>query len=371
MRLVYVTRSGTAWDITEVFQSVAWSGDYQQAARKVELTLAWSDTDPDFPREVIGGIDNGEMLFLYSDAGDELFQGYVFSVSKALGSTTRTFTAYDGLIYLVKSSIAANFQKTTAQGVTRQVAAELGVPVGTMADDAGVATNFAHIGKPAYEAIMGAWTQVKKASGKFYMPVMHGGKLNVIAMGETVADRTLSPSADLVAGEVTSAIDEAVTKALVVDKNGKVLASAEDAETRKLYGLLQSAEAKDDKNDAATQAKEKLKGPDQQISLSDIIGGQDALDLVTGNAVLVEEPSTGLHGKFFIINDTHTFADGQHKVALGLDFKGMMDEVEVELVKAAKKKKGPGGNTKPATDPWSKWADYGAGGVVNTGAKSG
>ena len=355
MRLVYVSRSGSAWDITEVMGSVVWSGDYQQAARKLELSLLWSDTDPDFPREVISGIDNGEMLFLYDDDGKELFQGYLFSLSKTLGSTERSFTAYDGLIYLLKSSIAQNFQNTTAQGVTRQVAAELGIPLGTMADDAGMALSFAHIAKPAYEAIMGAWTHVKKASGKMYLPVMNEGKLGVVAMGETVADRILTPSTDLVAGEVTSSIEDAITKVLVVDKKGKTLATAEDVQNRKLYGLLQAAVQKESGLEADAQAKDKLKGADEQISLSDIIGGPDALDLITGNAVLVEELSTGLFGKFHIINDAHTFSDGLHKVALGLSFEGMMDEVEVELIKAKKKKKDP-----PPDNPWASWEKYGS-----------
>ena len=366
MRLMYAARSGAAWDITEVMGSVTWSGDYQQAARKLELSLLWSDTDPDFPREVISGIDNGEMLFLYDDDGEELFRGYLFSLGKTLGATERSFTAYDGLIYLLKSSIAHNFQNTTAQGVTRQVAAELGIPLGTMADDAGVSLSFAHIAKPAYQAIMGAWTHVKKASGKMYLPVMRAGKLGVVVMGETVADRILTPSTDLVAGEVTSSIEDAVTKVLVVDKKGKTLATAEDAENRKLYGLLQAAVSKEDGLDADAQAKEKLKGADEQINLSDIVGGPDALDLVTGNAVLVEEPSTGLYGTFHIINDTHTFSDGLHKVSLGLSFEGMMDEVEVELIKAKKKVKNP-----PKGSPWEKWEQYGSDKIREPGNEPG
>ncbi len=356
MRLTYISHSGASWDITEILVSVVWSGDYKQAARKAEITLLWNDTDPAFPRDVIGNIDNGEMLILYADDGTELFRGYIFSLGKTLGSTQRKYTAYDGLIYLTKSSIAQNFQKTTAQGVTRQVAAELGIPVDALPDDAGVSLTFAHIAKPAYEAIMGAWTHVKKASGKLYLPVMKAGKLGIVVMGDTVADRILTSSTDLVAGEVTSSIEDAITHVLVVDKKGKTLALAEDEDTRRLYGLMQAAVQKESGLSADAQAKDLLKGSDDQISLSEIIGGPDALDLVTGNAVLVEEPSTGLHGKFQIINDSHTFSDGRHTVSLGLSFEGMMDEVEVKLIKARKKKKAP---PPPPSQPWASWERYG------------
>jgi hypothetical protein len=181
----------------------------------------------------------------------------------------------------------------------------------------------------------------------------------VIAMGETVAERILTPETDLVGGDVSSSIDDAITKVLVVNKNGKTLATAEDAENRKLYGLLQAAVTKEDDEDAQTQADDKLQGADEQISLSEIIGGPDALDMLTGNAILVEEPNTGLHGKFYIINDTHTFSNGQHKVALGLDFDGMMDEVEVDLIKTKEK------STKKKTNTWKHWEDYGISGRIN------
>ena len=359
MRLVYAARAGTTWDISEVMVSAVWTGDYQQAARKLDVTLHWSDTDPAFPRDVIGGIDNGEMLYLYADDGAELFRGYVFSFGKVIGSTERRYTAYDGLIYALKSSISQNFSKTTAQGVTRQVCAELGLQAGTLPDDAGVALSFAHIAKPAYEAIQGAWTHVAKATGKKYLPVMREGLLGVMPMGEVVADRILTPSTDLVGGEVNSSIEDAITRVLVVNESGKTLAASEDAETLAQYGVLQAAVQKEDGLDAQAQAKDLLVGADNQISLTEIIGGPDALELVTGNAVMVEESSTGLHGLFHIINDTHTFAEGLHKVALGLSFEAMMDEVEVALVK--EKKKGKKSGTPPTTNNWARWEEYGAG----------
>ena len=361
MRLTYTSRSGASWDVTQLLQSAAWSGDRQQAARKLEVSLAWSDTDPSYPRSVIGNIDNGEQLTLWGDDGQELFWGFIFTVTKTAGAIERRFVAYDGLVYLLKSSVSQNFTNTTAQGVTRQVCAELGIPVGTLPSDGGVGLSFAHIAKPAYEAILGAWTHVSMATGKKYLPVMTGGKLGVAVVGETVADRTLSPSTDIVGAEITSSIEDAVTRVLVVDAKGKTLSKAEDAEMLRLYGVLQASVQKEDGLDAKTQAKKLLVGADNQITLPDVLGGPDAYDLVTGNAVLVEEPQTGLHGKFFIINDTHSFSEGQHHVALGLSYEAMMDEVEVELIKAAKKKSGTSkvSDSKNTSNSWAAWERYG------------
>ena len=356
MRLVYTSRSGASWDISQLVTSVSWSGDRQQAARKVDLSLAWSDSDPNYPRALIGGIDNGERLTLFGDDGTELSRVYIFSVSKVAGAGDRKFAAYDGLIYLLKSSISQNFSGTTAQGVTRQVCAELGIPVSSMPSDGGVALSFAHIAKPAYEAIMGAWTHVSKATGKKYALHMTAAGLSVEIIGETVAQRTLSPSTDMVGAEVTSSIEDAVTRVRIVDKKGSTLASAEDAQNVRNYGVLQASVEKADGLDAATQAKELLVGADNQISLPDVLGGIDAYDLITGNAVFVQEPQTGLYGKFYIINDTHSFSEGQHHISLGLSYEAMMDEAEVELIKAKAKKKT---DDKPPANSWGAWEKYG------------
>lgn len=51
-------------------------------------------------------------------------------------------------------------------------------------------------------------------------------------------------------------------------------------------------------------------------------------DLITGNAVMVKEPFTGLNGKFFIDGDTHTWEGNKYIVELDLNFKNIMTEVD-------------------------------------------
>lgn len=356
MRLVYTSRSGASWDISQLVTSIAWSGDHQQAARKIDLSLTWSDSEPSYPRTLVGGIDNGERLTLFGEDGSELFGGYIFSVSKVAGIGERKYTAYDGLIYLLKSSISQNFSGTTAHGVTRQVCAELGIPVASLPSDGGVSLSFAHIAKPAYEAIMGAWTHVSKATGKKYMPFMAADGLGMAIIGDAVAQRTLKPSTDMMGAEITSSIEDAVTRVRIVDEKGITLASTDDPQNIRNYGVLQASVNQEEGLDASTQAKDLLVGADNQISLPDVLGGMDAYDLITGNTVFVQEPQTGLCGKFHIINDAHTFSDGQHHVSLGLSYEAIMDEVEVELIKAkAKKKK----DDKPPANSWGAWEKYG------------
>lgn len=58
------------------------------------------------------------------------------------------------------------------------------------------------------------------------------------------------------------------------------------------------------------------------------------VDLVTGNAVIVKEPFTGLNGKFYIESDTHTWEDNKHMCELELAYKNVMADVETAEKKA-------------------------------------
>lgn len=70
-------------------------------------------------------------------------------------------------------------------------------------------------------------------------------------------------------------------------------------------------------------------------------------DLITGNAVIVKEPFTGLNGKFFIDGDTHTWEDNKYMVELDLNFKNIMTDVDTA---DQEKSTDEAGGTAPAGD---------------------
>ena len=66
----------------------------------------------------------------------------------------------------------------------------------------------------------------------------------------------------------------------------------------------------------------------QGIEKTAEIEGLGNIECITGNAVKIKEPYTGLTGLFYINNDEHTWRDGQHTMSLGLSFKNIMDSQE-------------------------------------------
>lgn len=49
---------------------------------------------------------------------------------------------------------------------------------------------------------------------------------------------------------------------------------------------------------------------------------------ITGYGVTVTDSSTGLKGLFYIDTDSHTWENGEYKIALNLNYKNLMNEVE-------------------------------------------
>lgn len=344
MRVVYTQNGGVAHDITRLVTSATWAGDYKQAARTLDIQVL-AGNRAGAGGVITGRIGLGEMLQLFKGSA-ELFRGYVFSVEKGLSSSARTIHAYDGLVYALKSKIAQNFTAMTAKDITRQVAAGLGIQTGSMPSDAGLALSFAHIGKPAYEAIMGAWTKVAAVTGYKYILRMDQGKLTVAIVGQEYAPFILSPASTVVDGQVSDSLEDAITQAVVVSDKGATLASEIDTEARRKYGILQAVETSKDKMPPVTQAKELLKGPEQQISMSGIIGVRGAVKLIAGNAAAVNDPVLGVFGRYFIINDSHTFEGGRQTVEVGLSLDALMDEQEIEEIK----KKAVAAKQPPAED---------------------
>lgn len=327
MRLVYTSHAGQSWDMTDLAITTEWSGDYKQAARRLQLEVAEDDT-------VVPQMHPGDMLRLY-EYGLELFRGYIFTIEVALGKKSRNITAYDGAIYILKSGISKNFSGITACAITRQVAADLVVPVGTMPSDAGLAISFPHLGKNAYSAIIGAWTKVSRVTNRKYLLRMQEGLLTVLEMGASYAPFIIAADTNLADADVSVSIEDAITQAVVINRDGGSLAKVHNAKDREQYGVLQAVETLEEGQDATRQAHKLLKSADYQITLNDVIGGPGAQMLMAGNAAAVNDTRLGLFGKYYILNDEHTFANGIHHVSLGLSFKAVMDEQEVSEVQSA------------------------------------
>ena len=307
-------------DITQLNPNINWSGDYKQAARTLDFSVAVHPHDYYLPTVTIL---MGDMVKLLDDDDKELFQGYVFFKEKSINSNEMTVTAYDGLIYLLKSKGTYNFKKMSPEQITRKVCGDFGIPVGNLAST-GVTLNRIFDGESIYSIVMTVYTLASKRNGKKYIPRMINGNLNVIEKGNTVAEYVLDGESNIIDSTYSESIENMISRVKIYDENGKQIGKVENADWIKKYGILQDVYKKEKGANANAIAKSMLQGIEKTAEIE----GLGNIECITGNAVKIKEPYTGLTGLFYIDNDEHTFANGQHTMRLGLSFKNIMDSQE-------------------------------------------
>lgn len=339
--------------MTLLLQRCVWSGDYREAARRLEAEVAVSSKDALLPPVAIA---LGDMITLAGDDGAELFRGFVFRKSKALGGNALSLTAYDGLIYLIKSRLSKVFTNVTPEEVAAAVCRELEVPEGSFART-GIPHSFAHLGGTGYSAIQTAYTAASRQNGRKYMPRMREGKLDVIQKGAVTAKRLVLPE-QVTEASYSEDIESMVNQVVVTDDKGNRYGILAKVGWVRTYGLLQEVYQREAGKDPETMAKALLQDLAREASL-DMLGGPDAYDAIAGNAIQVREGFTGLTGLFFIDGDTHTFEDGQHRISLTLNFRNVMETEESEQLGVAEPEQEAEEQEEPEEPPiWLELNEY-------------
>lgn len=300
-------------DISELVETVTWSGDHQQAARKISLSIVSSSTDKNIPTVTFS---MGDTIFLFDKDGEERFRGFVFAKDKSVDGNTMTVTCYDGLIYMLKSSGTYNFKRKTPGSITRKLSSDFGIDTGKLVE--GKAINRIFDSESIYNIMMTSYTLESDRTGKQYIPRMHKGKLSVINKGETVAKYELDPQTSVTNASYGEDMENSINRVEMYDKDGKRIGQVSLVG---IPGRLQAVYKQAEGENAKESARSMLQGINRTASI-DALGD---FDCITGNAVVIKEPHTGLNGLFYIDSDEHTFSNGQHMMKLGLSFENMMD----------------------------------------------
>ena len=308
-------------DLSQVAEKITWSGDSKQVARELVFTVASKKSDRFLPKVTI---NEGDNVLFRDDAGKTLFGGPVFDIEKPGSGSVVTYTALDLMFYVNNSDINKVFDDTP-EAITAWICSNLGIPFGTAAPT-GMKVYMPCLGKKAYAAIMMAYTAASRKNGKKYIPLMQNiNQLCVIEKG-AMCGAVLDGDYNLEDASYKSSLQGLVDRVLITDKNGNVVGKVENAEAQKKYGVVQVVYKQEDGKDANAEAKALLQTIEQSGSVTAISDTR----AVSGYAIAVQEPISGLYGKFYIEGDTHTFTNGKAEMQLTLAFSNMMDEQEIE-----------------------------------------
>jgi hypothetical protein len=190
------------------------------------------------------------------------------------------------------------------------------------------------LGKKAYEAIMAAYTAASRRNGNKYIPLMQRDRLQVIVKG-TYCGVVLDGGYNLTEASYKSSMQQVVNRVVITNKDGKTVNTLQDAASRRKYGTVQRVYKQQDDVDNAAEARALLKGLERSGSVT-ALGDVRA---VSGYSVAVQEPVSGLYGKFYVESDTHTWEAGKYTMQLTLAYDNLMDEHEIDKVEDKDKSK--------------------------------
>ncbi|MGE5704738.1 MAG: phage portal protein [Clostridia bacterium] len=313
---VLLVKNGETLDISNLVESVEWSGSRSQAPRTLQVSLA--NTDRGMHESITVENGNGLMLLLEEK---EYFRGIVFQCDYT--PTKLSITAYDQMIYLLKNKDSMVFSGKKASDIIKKICGDFSIPVGTIADTGHTIKNLVFDGDSLFDMAVDALKKTFAQTGKRYAFFSREGKVHLIPREENVIEWVVESGTNLVNYSFSASIEETVNKVKLQagEEQKAITAIADDPASQQKYGVLQHFEKVKDKVNLAklteraltilkTQGKEK-----RTFSVDDLTGSPD---VVSGTAIFVSVPELQISKAYFVEEDRHSFSGQRHSMSLTL-----------------------------------------------------
>lgn len=310
------------------FGEAEWSGSDTQCSRELAFTLPRNPYDKDFYNPAI---KLGDLVHLYEDK-KLLFVGTVTARGRSAAIGTVSYTAQDFMHHLLRSNGSYKFQNTTAEKIAEKICRDFKLPRGKFARTKYNIVKMIFDDQCVYDILIKAYRTASAKTRKKYMPKMDGKKVCVVEKG-TDCNVILTQGIDITDAEYSDNLDNVVNRVNIYNDKGKRLGKVESKTSLEKYGVYQQTYKKDGKENAKLKAKSMLAGVSHEYSVS-ALGNTKA---VSGRSITVKDKATGMTGKFYITNDTHTFSSGTHTMQLTLSTKNTM-EIGADVDKKTLKK---------------------------------
>lgn len=284
--------------LNEVIGELSLSKSRGEAAATLSAVVLSAAADTFFPGLTLA---LGDGVTLSDDSGT-CFSGGVQELRRT--PETVSFTAYDRGIYLTRNELYGVFSGSGAH-IAAQVAARLGIPLGTVNAPQGFQTIVTSAGDTAYDIL-------RRAVGEDREIAVVG---DALCIGAQNPSPVALPKERVLEVESVGSIREMVNRAVVLQPGTVTpLAQAQDAAALEAYGQFQTARARsgDSPQDQASAA---LRGVAYTARLT-VMGD---LALRCGGAVTLAAPEWGLEGNFSITGVEHRWKAGIFTSELDLE----------------------------------------------------
>ncbi|MWC26628.1 XkdQ/YqbQ family protein [Paenibacillus sp. MMS18-CY102] len=322
---VAVVRNGQMIDFTSSVGQLGWSSNMDTLGAELTFAYAASET-AGFPSKTF--IQEGDIIALLN--GSTMLGHYVVVSSSPSGRVGKSLTCYDFAWYLNKNQTVIQFKKSSTSSAIAKLCDRFNIrhnisPIKTLVTKI-------YKGEVVSDIITDLLGQATQETGIAYFMEMIGDVLTVRPragllirpMIRLSPQTPLVPAASLISEPSrTRSIEDMANKVVVVseeDKSTKVFAEALDAANIKRYGQLTRIVTLDKKN--AAQARQIARTTLSEANkvrdeCSVTMLGHD--DIRAGRLIDINEPVTGIVGRYLIKSASHSVAKGIHKVSVELE----------------------------------------------------
>lgn len=302
--------NSAARDITQLVQTLTWSGSAQQIARELSGSVVIRrDSEP---------IDlaEGSILALVHN-GEQRFVGPLVSVTTSSQSSIVDISALDRGRYLVGNEGWYSFTDAYPEDAAATIAADFGITVDSLVKT-GVKVSRKFAGVALDLILTSLYALAGEKNGKKYHVGFGGNGRLSAAERPTTANFEISSTMGVTNTWDIAGLQNSV--AIYTDV-GTLVRREEDSASVALNGRLEHVIKQTDGDDATASAKAWLSdhGLTQTLTVETLGDPR----LVTGEAVLLRDKS-GVSGLFWIESDTHTWKNRQYFTKVTLSFKELV-----------------------------------------------
>lgn len=311
-----VVKNKKTIDMTNLVQSVRWSGRKGSSARTITVTMI----DDDGYRHARSGIDvadGNQCVFLVD--GKERFRGILMNQNQGDKKQLK-FKAYDNGIYLANNKDTFVYKNKTADQVFSDVCSRFGIPTGEVAKCSYKIPELTKSKTTGQDAVLDALGLDYKATGTRHFISSDKGKLSLLQRKDQVISFVVDGDANLYGYSYTKSIESIKTRVKMISKEGTTIAEKSNSALEQKIGIFQEIQQPDESltkaqvKDLVGSVLDNLDDPEETLTLN-ILGDPD---VISGKAILVKIPHLGISRAYYVDSDDHTFEDNMHTMSLTL-----------------------------------------------------
>lgn len=310
-------------NITQLVGNLAWSSNVDSLGEELSFDYAYNDSVYISKYDVV---EVGDTVVLFADG--KALHRYIVITESVSGRVSKSFTCFDYAWYLNKNMTVIQF-KVSASDAIRKLCDRFSIKH----DIAVMPTMIKQIYKEEVSSIItNIMEKVKAETGNKYRMEMVDDVLTIRNQTDLLINPKVRLSNNTAQFPVTAAISNPSRSISIEDMKNKVIvttsedtstsvyAESSDATNISKYGLLTEIVTVDAENESqarniAKNTLAELNKTTEDVSL-DLLGHDD---IKAGRLIDIDEPITGIVGRYLIKSASHTETNGIHKVSIQLE----------------------------------------------------